>query len=94
MLRNYRQVIGEIKVLTPAYSAIRARTDKLADNLHQALAEAELAGSDEARASAGDLRRSETAAGLAIVSDDRAAARAALADFETAVGAFIDVVRA
>ncbi len=94
VLRNYRQVSGEIKILTSAYAAIRARTDKLTGDLHQALAEAELAGSDEARVSAGNLRRAETVAGAAVASNaNPAATRAALAEFETAIGAFIDVVR-
>lgn len=72
---------------------LRGRAARASGELFRAVAEVELVGPTDARATAAKLRRSATDAGDALTYGDQQDAIDPLADFESAIGAFIDAVR-
>jgi hypothetical protein len=90
LLRTYRQLSGELAVRTTEYHGATRRRDELEREFLHDASEAELAsGSNEIRESVGNLRAAARAA-RAVIDDDPP--QAAMAAFEAAIGAFIDVV--
>jgi uncharacterized membrane-anchored protein YhcB (DUF1043 family) len=90
LLRNYRQLIGEIYTLEKDEKKARNRNEKLHGELFQAVAAVELAGTEDARVRAGWVR---DAAGVIHSALARNEAEAGIKLLDQAIGAFIDGVR-
>jgi hypothetical protein len=73
---------------------LRGRGETVSGELFRAVADVQLAGSEDARKSAAELGRAAVQVGDALEYGNEDESRGALEDFEAAIGAFIDAVRA
>ncbi len=98
MVRSLRQILDVSKEVTakhPVYKEIAGRAEAVAGQLAQAIAVAQMVGSDKARQGAKIVYNATAAATGVMEQDplDRAAAEAATDGLSAAIDAFIDAVR-